>query len=79
MPGITIPPEASISAVPSGTLSRGPTAAIVSPLTSTSVSRRTERPASMGSTVPPRRTTGRPASNSVMARSFAGPAQTLRP
>ena len=43
MPGITMPPEASISTVPSGTSRPGPTAAMRSPTTRTSASRSTDR------------------------------------
>src|SRR4029450_2243604 len=60
IPGMTMPPEASTSCVSSGTSSRGPTAAIRSPTTSTSQSTRTVDASSMVSTVPPRNTTGRP-------------------
>src|SRR5580693_1189254 len=59
IPGITMPPLASISAVPSGTARRDPTAAIRSPATSTSASNRTVCASSIVSTVPPRSTTGR--------------------
>src|SRR5215472_9863373 len=64
IPGITIPPLASISSAPSGACRRGPTAAILSPVTSTSASVRTVWASSMVSTVPPRSTTGRPAATS---------------
>ena len=58
MPGITMPPVASISSVPSGGTSRPtPTAAIRSPTTSTSASVSTRWRSSMVSTVPWRRTT----------------------
>src|SRR5947209_2757 len=60
IPGITMPPRASISAVPSGTSSRGPTAVMRSPTTRTSASGSTVDASSMVSTVPPRRTTGCP-------------------
>src|SRR4051812_1498613 len=62
IPGITIPPLASISCVPGGTSSRGPTASIRSPTTRTSASVSTVDEASMVRTVPPRNTSGRPAS-----------------
>src|SRR5713226_810968 len=76
IPGITMPPLASISSAPSGASSRGPTAAILSPVTSTSVSVRTVWASSMVSTVPPRSTTGRPAATSgfVMETSGCRPA-----
>src|SRR2546430_1314752 len=64
IPGITMPPLASISSEPSGASSRGPTAAILSPVTSTSASARIVWASSMVSTVPPRSTTGRPAATS---------------
>src|SRR2546421_632122 len=64
IPGITMPPLASTSSVPSGTSRRGPTAAIRSPVTSTSAPVRTVCASSMVSTVPPRSTTGRPAASS---------------
>src|SRR4051812_17636942 len=76
IPGITRPPEASISNVPSGTSRPGPTASIRWPTTRTSVSARTDRPGSMGRTVPPRKTIGRPDSgapallDSVMVSSW---------
>src|SRR6185437_1981351 len=66
MPGITIPPAASISIVPSGTSRLGPTAAMRSPTTSTSASRRTSCASFIVRTMPPRRTTGRPGSISVL-------------
>ena len=62
MPGSTMPPEASTSTVPSGTGSCGPTASIRSPTTRTSAGVRTVWRASIVSTVPPRKTSGRPAS-----------------
>jgi hypothetical protein len=58
MPGITMPPDASISTVPAGTSSAGPTAEIRSSTTSTSAPCSTCPASSMASTVPPRRTTG---------------------
>ena len=58
MPGMTIPPVASISAVPSGTSRFGPTAAMRSPSVSTSAPVRTVRESSMVSTVAFRNTTG---------------------
>src|ERR671921_640457 len=58
IPGITMPPRASISYVPGGTSSAGPTAAIRSPVTRTSASVRTVWASSIVRTVPPRRTTG---------------------
>src|SRR6185312_11483055 len=64
IPGITMPPLASISSAPSGASSRGPTAAILSPVTSTFASARMVWASSMVSTVPPRNTTGRPAATS---------------
>src|ERR1700759_4705366 len=64
IPGITMPPLASISSAPSGACRRGPTPAILSPVTSTSASVRTVWASSMVSTVPPRSTTGRPAATS---------------
>src|SRR6516225_6644614 len=64
IPGITMPPLASISSAPSGACRRGPTSAILSPVTSTSASVRTVWASSMVSTVPPRSTTGRPAATS---------------
>src|SRR5260370_18931263 len=71
-----MPPVASISSAPSGASSRGPTAAILSPVTSTSASVRTVWASSMVSTVPPRSTTGRPAATSgfVMETSGCRPA-----
>src|SRR4051794_3560494 len=65
IPGITIPPRASISVVPSGTSRCGPTAAIRSSTTSTSASVRTVCELSMVRTVPPRSTTGRPTATSL--------------
>ena len=62
MPGITMPPVASISWVPSGTSRACPTAAIRSPTTSTSAPVSTVWASSIVSTVPPRRTTGWPGS-----------------
>ena len=56
MPGITMPPDASISSVPSGTSRCGPTASIRSPTTRTSPSLWTVWVSSIVSTVPPRRT-----------------------
>jgi hypothetical protein len=67
MPGSTMPPAASISTVPAGTSSAGPTAAIRSPSTSTSAPSSTRCASSIGSTVPPRRTTGRPVAKSGCA------------
>src|SRR5688572_623709 len=75
MPGMTMPSEASISAVPSGTSSPGPTPAISSPTTSTSASRRMSCASFMVSTVPPRSTTGRPASISLNVGSSPSPAR----
>src|SRR3712207_1025609 len=69
IPGMTMPPRASISWVPSGTSSAVPTAAIRSPTTRTSAPGRTVHASSMVSTVPPRRTTGRPASGGAPAGS----------
>src|SRR5215208_3345348 len=69
MPGITMPSEASISTVPSGTSRSGPTAAISSPTTRTSASFRTSWASFMVSTVPRRSTTGRPPSISLTAGS----------
>ena len=60
MPGMTMPPAASISAVPSGTSRPGPTAAIRSPVTSTSALVRTVCASSIVSTVAFRNTTGWP-------------------
>ncbi len=57
MPGITMPPAASISSVPSGTASPTPTAAIRSPVTRTSWPDRTVRLASTVRTVALRKTT----------------------
>src|SRR4029079_8069499 len=57
MPGSTMPWEASISRVPSGTCSRCPMSAMRSPVTSTSVSGSTRWVASIVRTVPPRSTT----------------------
>src|SRR5215217_3708563 len=57
MPGMTIPPDASISRVPSGTCRFGPISAMRSPVTSTSVSGSTRWVASTVSTVPPLSTT----------------------
>src|SRR4051794_8198567 len=75
IPGITIPSEASISNVPSGTSSAGPIAAILSSTTSTSAPCRTSWASFMVSTVPLRMTTGRPASISVnVSSSFGLPA-----
>src|SRR3954451_12559791 len=65
IPGITIPSAASISNVPSGTSSPGPIVAMLSTTTSTSAPCRTSWASFMVSTVPPRRTTGLPASISV--------------
>src|SRR5829696_650353 len=60
IPGITMPPEASISCAPSGASRPGPTPAILSSTTSTSLSCRTSWASFIVSTVPRRRTTGRP-------------------
>src|SRR5581483_559656 len=65
MPGMTMPPEASISRVPSGTASAGPTAAIRSPVTSTSAPVSTWCASSIVSTVAFRNTTGRPGARSA--------------
>src|SRR5271166_2008199 len=64
IPGITMPPLASISSAPSGACRRGPTAAILSPVTRTSASVRTVWASSIVSTVPPRSRTGRDAATS---------------
>src|ERR1044072_9091647 len=58
MPGITMPSDASISVVPSGTSRFGPTAAILSSWTSTSAPWSTSCASFMVSTVPPRSTIG---------------------
>src|SRR6266496_404362 len=58
MPGMTMPPRASISMAPSGAVTFCPTSAILSSITSTSVSVSTDRASSIGSTVPPRKSTG---------------------
>src|SRR5271166_3785844 len=68
IPGITMPPLASISSAPSGAWRRGPTAAIRSAVTSTSASVRMVWASSMVSTVPPRSTAGRPTSVTVEHR-----------
>src|SRR3954447_4693172 len=60
MPGITMPPVASISWVPSGTWRRLPTSAMRSSTTSTSASVSTVEASSIVRTVPPRNTSGRP-------------------
>src|SRR4051812_22092205 len=62
IPGMTMPSEASISKVPSGTSSPGPTASIRSPTTRTSPSSTIRCPSSIVSTVPRRKTIGRPGS-----------------
>jgi hypothetical protein len=72
MPGMTMPSVASISAVPSGTSSDGPTAAISSPPTSTSASRRMSCASFMVSTVPRRNTTGLPFSIIGVLSSLTG-------
>ena len=66
IPGITMPFEASISYAVSGASNPAPTAAILSPTTSTSASCRTSWSSFMVSTVPPRSTTGRPGSISTL-------------
>src|SRR4051794_35711592 len=58
IPGITMPPEPSISTVPSGTSRLGPTAAILSSWVSTSAPVSTVFASSITSTVAPRSTTG---------------------
>src|SRR3954463_762924 len=62
MPGITMPCAASISNDPSGTSRPGPTASMRSPTTRTSASSRSSCASFMVSTVPPRKTIGRPGS-----------------
>src|SRR4051794_33777781 len=62
MPGMTMPPEASISNVPSGTSRSGPTASMRSPTTSTSPGSCRVWASSRVSTVPRRKTIGRPGS-----------------
>src|SRR4051794_20731875 len=66
MPGMTMPPEASISSAPSGTSSPGPTASMRSPTTSTSPSSTTSWASFIVSTVPPRNTIGRPGCSSLL-------------
>ena len=72
IPGMTMPPEASISKLPSGTSSAGPTAAISSPTTSTSARSSTACASSIVNTVPARRTTGRPGSGVEASLVMAG-------
>src|SRR5690606_21558765 len=60
IPGMTMPPVASISAAPSGASRSGPTAVSVPPATRTSARSRTSRPSPPGATIPPRSTKGRP-------------------
>src|SRR4051812_4840755 len=62
IPGMTMPPEASISNVPSGTSRSGPTASMRSPTTSTSPGSWRSCEALSVSTVPRRKTIGRPGS-----------------
>jgi hypothetical protein len=57
IPGITMPPLASISSAPSGAARCGPTAAILSPVTSTSAPVRIVCASSIVRTVPLRSTT----------------------
>src|SRR3954451_21751110 len=63
IPGITMPSEASISRVPSGTSRDWPTAAIKPSTTSTSPPGSTVWASSMVTTVPPRKTIGAPTSD----------------
>src|SRR4051812_28415687 len=65
MPGMTMPSEASISKVCSGTSSAGPTPAMRPSTARTSASWRTSCASFIVSTVPRRRTTGRPGSGAV--------------
>src|SRR3954469_2120839 len=62
IPGITTPPVASTTCVPSGVSRSCPTAAIRSPTTRTSPPSRIVCESSIVSTVPPRSSTGRPSS-----------------
>src|SRR5919109_2193477 len=62
MPGMTMPPDASISNAPSGASRPGPTPAMRSSITRTSVPSRTSWSSFIVSTLPRRRTTGRPGS-----------------
>src|SRR5215213_1858522 len=62
MPGMTMPPAASISNVSSGTSSPGPTASMRSPTTRTSASSSSSCASFMVSTLPCRKTIGRPVS-----------------
>src|SRR4051794_14747848 len=83
MPGITMPPWASISWVPSGTSRFEPTASIRSPTTRTSASFSTVQASSMVRTVPPRNTRGRPASGAALLAAWsdelmAGPPRRRR-
>ena len=75
MPGIRIPPAASMTAASGGTASDRPTAWMRSPATSTSPSSMTPAAGSTVSTVAPRNTTGRPGTNwsalAIRARSRA--------
>jgi hypothetical protein len=71
MPGITIPPIASISSAPGGASSPTPIASTRSPTTSTSVPVSTLRPTSIGSTVPCRSTTV-PSSATISSSRFFG-------
>src|SRR5580658_8436221 len=68
MPGMRMPPAASISAVPSGTARFGPTAAMRSPLTRTSAPSRTWWASSRVKTVAFRNTTDRPGARSAAVR-----------
>src|SRR5829696_2839663 len=64
MPGITMLSAASISNVPSGTSRPGPTASMRLPTTRTSASSSSSWASFIVSTVPPRKTIGRPGSGS---------------
>src|SRR3954452_14476010 len=66
MPGMTMPPEASISSAPSGASSPGPTASMRSPTTSTSASRCISWASFIVRTVPRRNTIGRPGCSSLL-------------
>src|ERR1035437_8491050 len=69
IPGMRMPPWASISIAPSGTGRLCPTAAIVSPMTSTSPPLMTPAP-SMVSTLALRKTSGRPLLTAAISSGF---------
>src|SRR5690348_1797607 len=66
MPGMTMPPDASISSASSGASRFGPTASIFSPTTSTSPPSTISWPSFIVRTVPPRNTMGRPGLSSLL-------------